>query len=53
MQVRSLQRTGREETGTDSSMRQSTPNKGLYQALFPSKQHSVHSELEKIPIHVL
>lgn len=44
---------GREETGTDSSMRQSTLNRDLYQALFPLKQHSVHNELEKTPTRVL
>lgn len=39
----------REETGTDSSTRQSPPNEGLYQNLSSQKQHSVRSELQKSP----
>lgn len=42
----------REETGTDSSTRQSPSNEGLYQNLSSQKQHSFCSELQKSP-HVL
>lgn len=50
-QAGSLQRPGSEETGTDSTMRRSTPNS--FTKSFSYQNNSVHSELEKVCTYVL